>query len=152
MKRVKVTDCRTVPFPVKAVYAALDEFERYHDWWPRRLKVRMLDRRKERVGSRLEVRPMGGRSIVEITNVVLNVRIEGNYVEGVNLGTGVWTFEVDGEGTRVCYAIDLEPQGRIAKLLSKCIDFWRIHSGLMASVFGGLEARLRKQQHGETEA
>lgn len=146
MRRIQATDCRTLAFPILQVFAALEDFERYPEWWPAQLKLRVLTISQERIGTRLEIRPSGGRSVVEVANIVPCQRIEVKYVQGVHRGTGIWTFEEAGEGTKVCYRIDLQPQGWMSRLLSSFVQFGWMHSRLMNAVFDGLEEWLSKQQ------
>jgi uncharacterized protein YndB with AHSA1/START domain len=144
MRRTQATDCWTLPFGVAEVFAALLDFENYPRWWPAQLRMRALHVTPNRVGSRIEVRPRGGRFICEIGQIVPDQEILIRYVEGVHQGTGRWTFERVAGGTRACYQIDLEPQGFLPRLLSHCMDFGKMHSQSMAKVFDGLEAWLGK--------
>jgi uncharacterized protein YndB with AHSA1/START domain len=143
MRQTQATDCRTLPFDVAEVFAALLDFESYPRWWPAQLRVRVLKATPERVGSRIEVRPRGGVFVCEIAQVVPDREILIGYVEGVQRGTGRWRFEKVAEGTRACYQIDLEPQGWLPRLLSNVMNFGKLHSRSMEKVFDGLEEWLR---------
>src|ERR1700677_2400978 len=110
MKRTQVTDCRTLPFDLAAVHAAMVDFDNYPKWWPAEFRLRVLQTTTILVGSRFEVRPRGGSFICEVSQVIPEKEIHIQY-EGLHRGTGIWTFERHGEGTRLCYQIDLEPQG-----------------------------------------
>jgi ribosome-associated toxin RatA of RatAB toxin-antitoxin module len=149
MRRTQATDCRTLPFDVSQAFAALLDCKNYPRWWPGQLRVRVLKTTLDAVGSRIEIRPRGGRFICEIAQVVPNREILIEYVEGVHRGTGRWTFEKLTEGTRACYQIDLEPQGWLPRLLSNWMDFAKIHSRLMEKVFDGLESWLRSRDSSE---
>jgi hypothetical protein len=94
------------------------------------------------VGSQIEIRPRGGRFVCEIARIAPDREIEIAYVAGVHRGTGRWTFEKLGEGTRACYQVDLEPRGWLARLLSNWIDFGTMHSRSMTEVFDRLESWL----------
>jgi hypothetical protein len=144
MRRTVATDCRTLPFDLTCVYAALVDFENYPTWWPAELHLRVLRTSPELVGSRFEVRPYGGRFVCEVARVVPRLEVVIYYCEGLHRGTGVWTLEQTAAGVRVCYRIDLEPQGWLPRLLSDWLDFGRMHSQGMERLFDGLEARLRK--------
>ncbi len=102
MRRTQATDCRILPFDVAVVIAALLDFESYPHWWPAELRVRVLQVTPDRVGSRIEIRPFGGRFTCEIGKVVPDQEILIRYVEGIHRGTGRWTFEKLAEGTRAC--------------------------------------------------
>jgi ribosome-associated toxin RatA of RatAB toxin-antitoxin module len=146
MRHTQATDRHTLPFDVGEVYAALLDCKSYSRWWPGQLRVRALKSTPGRVGSRIEVRPRGGWFICEIGQVIPEKEILIEYVEGVHRGTGRWTFEKLAEGTRVCYQIDLEPQGWLPRLLSNWMDFGKMHSRSMAQVFVGLESWLRARR------
>ena len=142
MKRTQVTDCRTLSFGLAAVYSAMVDFENYPKWWPTELRLRLLQTTTILMGSRFEVRPRGGSFICEVSQVVPEKEFQIQY-EGLHRGTGIWTFERQGEGTRLCYQIDLEPQGWLPRLLSNFMDFAGMHSRGMERVFDGLEGWLR---------
>jgi ribosome-associated toxin RatA of RatAB toxin-antitoxin module len=146
MRRTLATDCRMLPFAVAKVYAALLDCESYPRWWPAPLRVRVLKSTPDRVGSRIEIRPFGGRFICKIGKVVPDQEILIRYVDGVHRGEGRWTFEAVAQGTRACYRIDLEPQGWLPRLLSIWMDFGKLHSRSMAKVFDGLEEWLRARR------
>jgi uncharacterized protein YndB with AHSA1/START domain len=143
MRQTQANDCRTLPFDVAEVFAALLDFENYPRWWPAQLRVRVLKVSPERVGSRIEVRPRGGVFVCEIVQVVPDREILIGYVEGVHMGTGRWRFEKVAEGTCACYQIDLEPHGWLPRLLSNVMNFGKLHSRSMEKVFDGLEGWLR---------
>jgi uncharacterized protein YndB with AHSA1/START domain len=143
MRRTRATDCRTLPCAVGAVYGALLDCESYPLWWPAHLRVRVVKATPERLGSRIEIRPRGGRFVCEIAQAVADQEIVIRYVEGVHLGTGRWSFENVPEGVRACYEIDLEPRGWFVRLLSNCLDFGKMHSRSMVQVFDALEAWLK---------
>jgi ribosome-associated toxin RatA of RatAB toxin-antitoxin module len=142
MRRTQATDCRTLRFDLDVVFAAVLDCENYPRWWPANLRVRVLQLTQNALGSRIEIRPRGGRFTCEIAQVVPAREILIEYVDGVHRGTGRWTFEKLAEGTRACYQIDLEPQGWLPRLLSNCMDFGKMHSRSMEQVFDGLESWL----------
>ena len=99
MRRILVTDCRTLAFPTALAFAAVADVENYPRWWPAELKVRLLTVTPDGIGSRLEVHPHRSLLVCEVTRIVANSEIHIRYVEGVQRGTGVWTFEPSDEGT-----------------------------------------------------
>jgi uncharacterized protein YndB with AHSA1/START domain len=143
MRRTQATDCRTLPFDVAVVFAALLDCASYPSWWPAQLRVRVLETLPGAVGSRIEIRPLGGRFICRIARVEPNREILIDYIEGVHRGTGRWLLEKTAEGTRACYQIDLEPQGWLPRWLSNVLNFGTMHSRSMEKVFDGLEAWLK---------
>jgi ribosome-associated toxin RatA of RatAB toxin-antitoxin module len=143
VRRTHATDCRNLPFDLAEVFAAVLDFDSYPRWWPAQLRVRVLRVTPDRVGSRVEIRPRGGRFVCVIARIAPDREIEMEYVEGVHRGSGRWTFGRAAEGTRACYEIDLEPQGWLLRLLSDFLDFGKLHSRSMEKVFDGLEGWLR---------
>ena len=142
MRRIQVTDCRTLAFAPAQVFAAVADLANYPRWWPAELKVRVRKVTRDIIGSRLEAHPHRSLLVCEVTGIVANSEIDIRYVEGVQRGTGVWSFTPNGEGTRLCYRVDLEPQGWFPRLLSHFVDFTAMHSRLMEKVFDGLEKWL----------
>jgi hypothetical protein len=111
MRRTQARDCRTLPFRPAEVFGVLRDISNYACWWPPELGLRVLRLSPELVGSRIEVHPPGGRFIGEVAQVIPERKILTHYLEGVHRGTGLWTVEDVPGGTRLCYRIDLEPQG-----------------------------------------
>jgi uncharacterized protein YndB with AHSA1/START domain len=128
------------------VFDALLDCQNYPRWWPAQLRVRALHITPDGVGSRIEIRPWGGWFICEISQVVPYSEIRIEYVQGVHRGTGRWTLEQVADGTRVCYQIDLEPQGWFPRLLSNVLDFGKMHSRSMRQVFEGMESWLKSRR------
>lgn len=146
VRRVHSDDCRTLPFSASEVFNAILDFQRYPEWWPKQLRIRVLRTTTDFLGSQIEVRPMGGRFTCEVVGIERNRIIQIAYVDGLHRGVGVWKFEADGDGTAVSYRIDLEPQGWLPRLLSHVMDFGRIHSNEMQQVFDGMEKWLKGQR------
>jgi ribosome-associated toxin RatA of RatAB toxin-antitoxin module len=145
VRRTQATDCRTLPYPVPEVFAALTDFGNYPTWWPKELSLKVLHLAPDHVGSRLGAGLLGGWFICEVTEVVPEREVRTRYIEGVHRGEGVWSLEpVEGD-TKVCYRIDLEPQGVGPRLLSHVLDFGHLHSKLMGRVFDGLERFLGRK-------
>lgn len=135
-----------MPFDLASVYAALVDFENYPGWWPAELRLRVLQTTPVLVGSRFEVRPRGGSFTCEVAQVTPEKEILIRYIDGLHRGTGLWTLEQQGDGARLCYQIDLEPQGWLPRLLSNFMDFAGMHSRGMERLFDGLERWLRAKE------
>jgi uncharacterized protein YndB with AHSA1/START domain len=151
MKRTQVTDCRTLPFDRATVYATLVDFANYPRWWPPELRLRVLQTTPALLGSQFEVRPRGGSFICEVAQVIPEQELLIRYADGLHRGTGRWTFERQGNRTRLCYQIDLEPQGWLPRLLSNFMDFAGMHSRGMERLFDALEAWLGPKIAGKVE-
>ena len=66
------------------------------------------------------------------------------YVDGLHCGTGLWAFERQGDKTRLCYKIDLEPQGWLPRFaVELSLNFAGMHSRGMERLFDGLEGWLQ---------
>jgi uncharacterized protein YndB with AHSA1/START domain len=70
MKRTQATDCRTLPFDLATVYAALVDFANYPRWWPPELRLRAPQTTPAPARSQFEVRPRGGSFICEVAQVI----------------------------------------------------------------------------------
>lgn len=144
MRRTRADDSRTLPIPPDRVWAALTDFASYPAWWPAELRLRVLEVTPGLVGSRFEVRPRGGSFVCEVEKVEPGREMLIRYAAGVHRGTGLWTLGLAEGGTLVRYAVDLEPQGWLVRLLSHLIDFGKVHSRAMERLFDGLEGHIRR--------
>lgn len=142
MRRTKADDSRTLPFPPERVWAALTDFENDPKWWPADLRLRVLRVTDELVGSCFEIRPRGGSFVSEVEKVDHGREMLIRYVAGVHRGTGLWTLVPAEGGTLVRYAVDLEPQDWLIQLLSRLIDFDKVHSRAVQKLFDGLEGHI----------
>jgi uncharacterized protein YndB with AHSA1/START domain len=145
MRRTKADDSRTLPFPPERVWAALANFASYPAWWPAELRLRVLEVTPGLIGSRFEVRPRGGSFVCEVERAVSGREMIVAYIGGVHRGKGTWTLEPVEGGTQVRYAVDLEPQGWLVRLLSNFLDFGKVHSRAMQKLFDGLEGHIGRQ-------
>lgn len=145
MRQTKADDFRKLPFPPERVWAALTDLENYPKWWPVDLRLRVLRVADGLVGSRFEVRPRGGSFVCEVEKVDPGRELLIRYAAGVHRGTGLWTLEPAEGGTLLRYAVDLEPQGWLVRLLSNVLDFGKIHSRAMQRLFDGLEGHVRRK-------
>ena len=142
MRRTTADDSRTLPFPPERVWAALADFASYPAWWPAELRLRVLEVTGGLIGSRFEVRPRGGSFVCEVEKVDPGREMLIRYAGGVHRGTGLWTLVPAEGGTLVRYAVDLEPQGWLVRLLSNFLDFGNVHSRTMQRLFDGLEGHI----------
>ena len=136
-RRIQAEDMVDVAGSPDAVFAVLWDVARYPDWWPAALRVRHIG------GGEVEVRPRASRFRCRLGDAEPPYWLTVQYVDGPQRGEGIWTLQALPHGaTRVCYRIDLEPHGLIARLLSYAMDFAAIHSRQMRPVLAALARRV----------
>jgi ribosome-associated toxin RatA of RatAB toxin-antitoxin module len=138
MRRIQAVDEAIISCTPDRIWQAITDFSSYLKWWPSSVKIVVRRTAPEQVGSRVEIKPYGGRAFlceVESTREGAEMRLR---YSGVYRGTGVWTI-IEGAGNcRVTYRIDLEIADPLMRLLSYIVSIPRLHSKLMKEVFTGL--------------
>lgn len=139
MRRIHTEDVATIPAEPAVVWRVLTDFDRYPDWWPSSVRIRVLQVTPTSVGSAFEIKPYRGRGFrCDLVGIRDGTELRFAY-SGLYRGSGVWSLHDAGsEGTRVAYAIDLEIVDRLTATLSRVLPIGRLHSRLMKDVFGGL--------------
>lgn len=143
MKRIISSDSCILKHSAEKVFDAVSDVTVYKDWWSSNVKIKVLNAKAERTGSRVEIRASGGWFRCEIVSVSKPDEVRIKYYEGVQLGEGIWKVEKTGENeTMLTYDINLEPNGFMPRLLSNFINFSKIHSKAMKGMFAGLDRYL----------
>lgn len=124
------------------IWRVITDFSGYQEWWPAPLKTKALRVAEGLIGSRIEIRPYGGKGFVcEVVDVKHDSELRMKY-SGIYSGTGVWTISDVNEHCRVTYEIMLEIENFWILLLSSFVPVTKIHSRLMSDVLSGLEQYL----------
>jgi len=132
-----------VPFSPADVWRVLRDVAAYPDWWPGRLRLKVLRAEREFVGSEVELRPFGGQPFRCRIDAADEPRaITTRYFGGFITGRGVWRLEPSDSGTRVRYELDVVAEGVVVAALARIVDLGRLHSRLMRDVFAGLQGAL----------
>jgi uncharacterized protein YndB with AHSA1/START domain len=145
---IHATDEITIPFPATEVWEVLADFERYPQWWPKSLDIRVLSGGMELLGTEVELRPAGGRAFrcrVEAVDLpkCIGMRYFGGFIDGF----GAWRLEPLGQETRVIYQLEVNAHGWLVSLLGKVLNLGRMHSRLMQTVLRNLNQMLEEKQH-----
>jgi uncharacterized protein YndB with AHSA1/START domain len=125
---VLVDESFSVSRPPEVVFDYLTNPSNLADWQTSKTSVEQLTDGAPRLGTRVRERtkPPGGKEfeqVVEFTEFDRPVRLHAHIVEGPYLVDGTWSFEAEGDGTRVHFVADGELRGvmgvlkPVAKLL-----------------------------------
>ncbi len=146
MRRIQAEDAAVIAGAPKQIWQAISDFSLYEEWWPLSVKIDVRRNTSELVGSKVQLRPFGGRAFVcEVESIWEGSELRLRY-SGVYRGTGVWTI-VEGAGNcRVTYRVDLEIADPLMRLLSYIVSIPRLHSKLMKEVFAGLAGYLARNK------
>lgn len=145
MDRIQASDSRVLPFAAEKIMPVLLDATTYPRWWPAAITFTLLKQVPGGVGSEFEIKPYGTHAFrCRIEKIDGLKRIDTRYYEGVYLGTGYWSLEPEGGGTRLGYTVDLEIKSFAVKMMARMMDVGKLHSKLMDEVFTGLEKVLKE--------
>lgn len=145
MQHLSAKDCRVFSYPPEIIYDVLSNIPEYKKWWPRGVRVKVIEHGKDRIGDKIEVWASGGWFRCRVNALQPIEQIEIMYYAGVVLGKSYWTIIPQQDGmTKVCYTIDLELNGTFPKLIGVFINFSAIHSFQFRRVLACLDNYLRK--------
>ena len=128
--------------PPEVVFDYLTNPSTLADWQTSKTSVEQLTDGAPRLGTRIRERtkPPGGKEfeqVVEFTEFERPVRVHVHIVEGPYPIDGTWSFEPDGEGTRVHFVADGELRGALRMLQP-------VAKLLMARQMAGYHRNLRR--------
>lgn len=143
MKQIHTVSSAVLPFDAGRVWRCLTDVASYPLWWPRSIKVKVINATEQLLGSKIEIRPYGGMPFYcEFVGCASDAKLVMSY-SGLYSGVGVWTLTRTDGLTKVDYEINLEIKSRFVRLLSYVMPIDKIHSKLMDEVLLGLENRLK---------
>ncbi len=143
MRRIIADDSSVFRYSPEKIYSTVSNMSTYEKWWGKKVKVKVLEITADGIGSKVEVRAVGGWFRCEIISLKPPEEIGILYYEGVQKGKGIWRIEKRGEkDTKLSYSIDLEPNGFFPRVLSNFLNFSKLHSKAMKDLFWGLENYL----------
>ena len=135
--------------PPEVVFDYLTKPSNLADWQTSKTSVEQLTDGAPRLGTRIRERtkPPGGKEfeqVVEFTEFERPVRVHVHIVEGPYPIDGTWSFELDGEGTRVHFVADGELRGALRMLQP-------VAKLLMARQMAGYHRNLRRNVEAGSE-
>lgn len=133
-----------LPVSPKTACEAVLNVAEYPTWWSRSVTTTLRNgvNGKALVGSRLEVKLDRITFDYEVKRLETGRRIDLECVGGSYRGTASWTFEAEGNGTRVTYRIALTPHGLLMKALGRTVDAGALHERVIGSSLERLAAKL----------
>lgn len=145
MRKIICRDSCILTHAPEEVFAAVADVGVYSEWWGG-VKVKVIDRQPEFIGSKVEIKSNGGKFCCEITGFVPCKQVDVNYYDGVVRGKGVWLLEkLSADSCRLHYNIDLVPFGLFPRLLSGVMDFSSMHSRTIKVMFASLADYLKRE-------
>lgn len=143
MTRYDISDSAWVAATPAALFDALTDFEQFPAWWPRHYRVVC-----KRAGSSLEGREVWLRPNPSLTIGWRIIEAQPKqafklaYSQGWHTGYGKWTFEPEGEGTRMTYHIDIVPKNLIYGWIYRLVNLRKRHSRDIQMIMGLAAARV----------
>jgi ribosome-associated toxin RatA of RatAB toxin-antitoxin module len=142
MKKIHVKNMKMLPYSAQQIWDIITDFKAYSEWWPAKVKTKVLKIFTEVKGSQIEVKPYGGIGFIcEVVNVKPNAELVMEY-SGLYKGLGVWTISENNGQCNVTYEINLDVNHPLIRILSHIFPVDKIHYNLMEKVFLGLEKKL----------
>lgn len=143
MRRIIASDAYEYPFSPQLIYQVLADIPGYKNWWPRGVKVKVLEENENKLGSKIEVWASGGWFRCMTTSLNPPSSVDVLYYAGVVLGESKWTITPLENGmTKVTYSIDLEPNGVLPRAFSNVVNISTIHSLQFKRVLKSLDRYL----------
>ena len=143
MSEVKAKDIKFLNYPVSEVYRAVTDFSAYPKWYPKPFKFEVLHLDTHAVGTTVAIE--NGRLVkwvAKVTGFEPDELLGIDYIDGAWLGKTYWRFsDADGR-TKLTLEIDLEINKAWLRLLSRFMNFSKLHSKQMRQVFTALEHYL----------
>jgi len=143
MTHLKVADSVTLAHPAGIVHFVLQDFRAYGGWWPKPLRVTVLE---EDRSVHIRNGPLVSWTATMIENKpgeLIRFRYEGTWI-----GEACWVMNATHSGCTVEYRVDIEPRPVWLKLLQKVLNLGKRHSHQMQSVFRALEQRVDRVAEG----
>ena len=147
MRRIDATDEAVIAArPAEVFQAIVDLMAGRSEWWSPHLFVRAVAGAPvSGVGSSSRiVIPRRARFVARIEEAVAPSRLQVRYVEGDFRGVGTWTFDAEGEATRIRFQWQVVPQRLLFRLFAPIVE--RSHRRVMRLGFAALDAHLRATQ------
>ncbi len=143
MTPIKALDEITIPAPIESVWASVSDVASYPDWWPKSVRIRILQHEPEVIGSCLELQPVGGKAFrCRVESIDPPCRMSMRYFGGFISGDGEWRLQsVDG-GTKVQYHLDVQAAGRLVAWIGRLVPLGKIHSYQMQGVLRRLSSKV----------
>lgn len=147
MTRVIAEDSVLLNYPADYVYRTLTDFASYSQWWPKKIKFRIVHLNPGVTGTTLEIQ---NTPLVKWKAVISGFKqsrlLAIDYTGGAWVGRTIWRFE-DGEGkSKLTLDIDLEVNKGWLRVLSKFMNFSRVHSKEIKEVFKNLNIYLKNNK------
>ncbi len=141
MKVIQTKECITLPLSADILYDAILDITKYYLWWPSKVELNVLNITPDFIHSELEVKPptMGTNFSIRVIQAVPNQKIVFEYFEGIQKGTGTWTFTpTDNTHTNLCYEVDVTAKGLLINLVPT-EELIRIQQKFIQDLFAGLK-------------
>jgi ribosome-associated toxin RatA of RatAB toxin-antitoxin module len=145
MKVIQTKECITLPISADVLYDTIIDITKYYLWWPSKIELNVLNITPDFIQSELEVKPptMGTNFSVRIIETVPNQKIVFQYFEGIQQGTGTWTFTpINNTETTLCYEVDVTAKGLLINLFPT-EELIRIQQKFIQDLFIGLKKHFQ---------
>ena len=144
MDKIEAHDEIKLKSPVEDIWKVLIDIPNYNKWWPKSVNLKILNYKKELVGTEFQANPLGGKSFsCRVVSILPMKEIRLDYFKGIYKGEGVWKIERMDGLVQVSYSVDLEITDKSIAFLSRIIPIPKLHSIIFKRILKGLEKKVR---------
>lgn len=144
MDKIEAHDEIKLKSPVEDIWKVLIDIPNYNKWWPKSVNLKILNYKKELVGTEFQANPLGGKSFsCRVVSILPMKEIRLDYFKGIYKGEGVWKIERMDGLVQVSYSVDLEITDKSIAFLSRIIPIPKLHSIIFKRILKGLEKEVR---------
>ena len=143
MDKIEAHDEIKLKSPVEDIWKVLIDIPNYNKWWPKSVNLKILNYKKELVGTEFQANPLGGKSFsCRVVSIRPMKEIRLDYFQGIYKGEGVWKIERADGLVHVSYDVDLEITDKSILFLSRIIPIPKLHSMIFKRILKGLEKEV----------
>jgi uncharacterized protein YndB with AHSA1/START domain len=143
MTRYDISDSALIAAPPGQLFDVMTDFAQMPAWMPRHHRVLCKRTGAGYEGREVWLRPAPlltvGWRIIEATP---KSSFKLSYSQGWHTGYGKWSFEAEGEGTRMTYHMDMVPKNLIYAWMYRLVNVRKRHSREIFIIMGLAAARI----------
>ncbi|AFH48493.1 Hypothetical protein IALB_0781 [Ignavibacterium album JCM 16511] len=145
MPKIIASDSVELNYSLEKVWSVISDFQSYKFWWPKIVKLQIIQADKQIIGTILKASPLGGKSFsIRVVEIFPLKEIKLEYFDGLYRGFGHWKVENKNDSTILIYVVNLEIVDSLTKGISYLVPVSKIHSMIFRKIFTNLGIYLKE--------